>query len=98
MVAGARLILAAIHGAADGVFAGIVEDEIGVAAGAIEPAIDSPAGLSDRGADSPLGGFAVGVGGCSGDVLFARQTVAQLLLSLSDVLAENVSAGALVLR
>src|ERR1700722_5978054 len=97
MRAGPRLILAAIHSAADRIVTVVIENQVGMAAGAIEPVLYPALRLRNGCADGAFGSLAIGVGRRSGDVFFALQAVAQLLLGLSDVLAENVSAGTLVL-
>ena len=92
-----RLVLATIHGAAKRILAIVVQNQVGMSARAVEPALDSSLRLCNRGAHRVLSGGAVGVSRRAGDVAFLLQTLAQLLIGLPNMLAQNVSAGGLVL-
>src|SRR4029077_7000535 len=92
-----RLVLATIHGAAKRILAIVVQNQVGMSARAVEPALDSSLRLCNRGAHRVLSGGAVRVCRRAGDVAFLVQTLAQLRIGLRHMLAQNVSAGGLVL-
>ena len=64
---------------------------------AVEPALDSVLRCCDRRAHGLLSRRAVGVGRRAGDARFPLQALAQLVVGLSHMLAQNVSTGGLVL-
>ncbi len=64
---------------------------------AVEPALNSALRFRDRRAHGMFSGRAVGVGRRAGNAAFPLQALAQLLIGLPHVLAQNVSAGGLVL-
>src|ERR1019366_2187860 len=97
MRARTRLVLATIDGAANRSLAVVVQHQVGMSTGAAEPALDSVLRFCDRRAHGMLGGRAVGVGRRAGNVGFPFQALAQLLIGLSNMLAQNVPAGGLVL-
>lgn len=68
-----------------------------MAAGPVEPALDAVLRLRDGGAHGLFGGGTIGVSGRSGDVAFSLETLAELVVGLADVLAQNVTAGGFVL-
>src|SRR5580698_802480 len=65
--------------------------------GPIEPVLDFVLRLGDSGSNSALSGGKIGVGGCSGDIALAFESLAKLLLSLSNVLADDVAARVFIL-
>ena len=64
---------------------------------AIQPALDAVLRLGDGCAHGMLSGGAVGVGGRARNAAFPLQTLAQLIIGLSHMFTQNVSAGGLVL-
>jgi hypothetical protein len=64
--------------------------------GAVQPVVDSVAGLRDRCAHGTFSGRTVGVSRRARNVAFTLQTLTELLLRLSNMLAENVPACSLV--
>ncbi len=64
---------------------------------AAEPALDSFLRFFDRRAHGMFSSRAVGVSRRAGNAGFLLQTLAQLLIALSNMLAQNVAAGSLVL-
>src|ERR1039458_2991941 len=94
-----RLVLATIarDSAANRSRAVIVQHQGGMSTRAAEPALDSVLRFCDRGAHGMLSGRAVGVGRRAGNAAFPLQALAQLIVGLSHMLAQNVSAGGLVL-
>ncbi len=97
MSARARLALAAVDGASDGCWAVIVEHKVGMPAGSIQPAFDSFLRLRDRRTDGLFGGSAVGVGRCSCDTALPFEAIAQFVVSLPDVFAQDVPTSGFVL-
>src|SRR5208282_1800175 len=65
--------------------------------GAVEPALDSVLRLCDGCAHGVLSRRAVGVGRRTGNARLPLQSLAQLIIGLSHMLAQNVPAGGLVL-
>jgi len=99
MRAGFGLILAALYGTPNrtrGV-AVVIEDEVGAVAGAIKPAVDAILILPNGCADRLLGGGQVGPGGRSGDIAFAFEALAKLIVSSADMFFQGVAAGGFVL-
>jgi hypothetical protein len=63
----------------------------------VEPALNSILRFRDCRANRMLGGGAVSVSRCPGDAAFPFQTLAQLIVGLAYVLAQNVAASGFVL-
>ncbi len=68
-----------------------------MSAGTIQPALDAILGHSDGRTDSVLGGTAVCIGRCARDITLPFEALAELVIRPSDMLAEDVAAGVLVL-
>ena len=79
MRARARLAVAAVDSASDGLGAVVVQDQVGAASRAIQPALDAILRNSDGGADSMLGGGAVGVSGGSGNITLVCKAFAEFV-------------------
>src|SRR5580700_3225806 len=91
------MVFSAIHAAADRNVAIIVQYQIWMSPRLAEPALDLPLRLCDRRTDDMLGGGAVGIGRGASDITFPLEALPELLLSLSHMFAQNVSAMSLVL-
>src|SRR5882762_8577360 len=91
-----RLVLATIHGATNRSLAIVVQNQIGMSPWAVEPVLDSFLRLCDCRAHCMLGSRAVRVSRCAGDMALPLQTLAQLLIGLPHMLAQNMAAGGLV--
>jgi hypothetical protein len=90
-------ILATVHGSADRFGAVVVKNKVRMAAGVAEPAFDAPVRLRNRGAYRALRGGAVSISRGSGDMPFPLQTLAQFVVRLANMFAEDMSAGSFVL-
>src|SRR5580692_4751320 len=90
------MVFSAIHAAADRNVAIIVQYQVWMSPRLAEPALDLPLRLCDRRTDDMFGGGAVCIGRSAGDVTFPLEALAQLLLGLSHMLAQNMSAMGLV--
>ncbi len=97
MRAGMRAVFATVDGAADRFGAVVVENEVGVSTGAGEPAFDPVPRLGDRRAHRVLGGWPVGIGRGAGDMPLPLQPLAQFIVGLPDMFAEDMPAGNFVL-
>ena len=74
----------------------VIDDEIGMAV-AGEPALDLVVVLSEGGADGTLRGFTIGPGRGGGNFALVAESLAELVVCTTDVLAKRVAAGGLVL-
>lgn len=93
-------IVAAAKGSPDwmGWIAIVVDDEVGMASLAIEPALNLVVILGKGDPHGVLRGLAVGPCGGRGNLALAAQTPAEFIVSATDVLAQGVASGRLVLR
>src|ERR1700678_557705 len=92
-----RLRFAAVDGAPDRRRTVVVEHQIGVAARAVQPALDTILRCCDGRAHGSFSGLPVGVGRSAGYAALSLHALAQLIVGLADVLAENMAAGGFVL-
>src|ERR1700686_967446 len=92
-----RVVLAAIDGSAYRNRAVVVEHQVRMASRAAQPALNSGLRFGDGGSHGVLRGVAVGVCRSAGDAGLALHSLAQFVVSLPHMLAQNVSAGSLVL-
>ena len=92
-----RSALATIDGAADRAIAVVVEHQVRMSTRSAQPALDSILRRGDRSAHSTLGGRTVGISRRARNARLALQSLAQLVVSLSHVLAQDVPARSLVL-
>jgi hypothetical protein len=65
-------------------------------AGTVQPSFDAILRLCNCFANRAFGGCAVSICRCPSDMRFSPQTLSQVVISLPDVLAKNVSTGSLV--
>src|ERR1700678_1922667 len=92
-----RLAFAAVDGAPHRGRTVVVDHQVGMAARAVQPALDTLLRSCESRAHGSFSGLAVGVGGSAGDAAFPFHALAQLIISLPHVLAENVAAGGFIL-
>jgi hypothetical protein len=87
MRARARLAVAALDGASDRLAAVVIENQVRPITGALKPALNAVLRTGDSGADGTLSSRAVGIGRGRGNIAFAVEAFAKLIVRASYVLA-----------
>src|SRR5208283_2149487 len=93
----ARLTLTTVDGAADRHLAIVVQHQVGMSAGTAQPALNAVVRLCNCCTDSTLRDCAIGIGGRTCNIAFPLQALAQFVIALAHMLAQNMSACGLVL-